>query len=80
MLEAAGEGAILAGQRGPHRQWSVAVTGDRPVETSFKENVGDQLADRARTGSAAIDTAADSQPRRRWRGKRGHRRLSGDFP
>jgi len=29
LLAAAGEGAILAGQAEPHREWSVAVSGDR---------------------------------------------------
>jgi len=33
VLAAAGEGAILAGRRGPLRQWWVAVTGHQPTWT-----------------------------------------------
>src|SRR5712691_13044615 len=40
LLAAAGEGAISAGQLGPHRQCSMAVSGpsDAERETGFKEN------------------------------------------
>ena len=80
LLEAAGEGTILAGPTGTTPPMVSGVDRRPTGGTGFKGNDGERPAERARADSGAICSAADSQPRRRWREKCEHRRLSEDFP